>query len=243
VRLGRQAQVGHSVCAQVIYALRGAHVDGSVIATQDGGMAMTVGDATEVTGNVVTGGGWIRAFGDVVVQGEVNTSGGAPELSECAAAHCTAETRRTQFAALPADVILGPVRIAAAARQAIPATGGFGAGRIVIDAPDIWLRGGATLTLVGGAATQAVILRVSGRLVLGHGATVELAGGLTPEQVIFLVDGRVTILRNGRLSGTVFAAQDIGLGTNTTVDGALLSPADVRVWRAAVVTPHPFVGW
>jgi hypothetical protein len=236
-----------NICGDIIDVGQFSRVDGDAVALESDGRAMALHRMSTVAGDLITGGGSVRLLANVTVGGRVDSSGAAAELDECFAASYRASTRWTDFAgpAASSGLTLGSLHVASRASQRVPAEGTLGTGQIVIDATDIVLGAFATLTLVGGPTTEEVIVRVReprAVMVVGYSARIE-TDGLPPERVIFAVDGPVVLRAYATLSGTVLATQSIRLGRASTIGGAVLSRADIRLEPYATVDLHPFAGW
>jgi hypothetical protein len=196
-----------------------------------------------IVGDVVTGGGGIRGLNLVTVDGRVEIGGDAVHLSDCVAARQRAARRRAELAALSATpgFTLDAIELGRSASLRIPSTGQLGAGRIVIDAGALRLGADSTLTLVGATDTEAVIVHVRGRMLLGRGARL-VVDAMPAERVMFVVDGSVVLHAQTSVTGAVFGAGRVHMGSGSTVTGSLLGSA-LDLAPSAAVDLRSFAGW
>jgi hypothetical protein len=99
---------------------------------------------------------------------------------------------------LTAQSAQGPVIVGAHSSTTIQAP--LGQAVAVIDVGDLRMKPYSTLTLVGNAATQQMIIRVKGSkgMRISGRSTIALQG-VQPEQVVFLISHRVYLLDEKRL--------------------------------------------
>jgi cytoskeletal protein CcmA (bactofilin family) len=243
VFLGGSALITGDVCAESIAIGPSSVIDGDVVAWESSGPAIAFLDASQVRGDVVTGGGTVSRISGVTVGGRVDVSGSGAEIAACLAARRKVDAWREQVVALPpsAGLAVGAARVRGGAPRRIPPTGSLGAGRIVVEARKLHLAPSGELTLVGTASTEAVIVRVRGRMEIGRGARITLEG-LRPEQVVFVVDGSVILQPAVTVSGSVFATGRVMLGKASRVSGAILGNGIILAPDASVDL-HRFVEW
>ena len=241
--LARQALIRGDVCAENVRVGPLSQIEGNVVAWASGGWAIAFGRGSQIAGDVVTGGGPLLGSNQVTVGGRVDFGGQATALAECAAARYRATSRRADFVALAPTpgFALGEIQLARGASRRIPSTGQLPPGQSVIDVTNLGLGSSSTLTLAGTAATEAVIVRVRGRMRL-EGAARIAVDGFPAERLIFVIDGSVMLASQANVAGSVFAAGHVDMGSASTVTGALLGAA-IDVAPSATVDLHPFVGW
>jgi DNA-binding beta-propeller fold protein YncE len=241
--LAGQSLIRGDICAKNIRLGAFNHIEGDTVARASGGRAIEFLGGSQIAGNVVTGGGTLVGINQVTVGGRVDLGGRATELTECFAARHRAASRRADFVALPPTpgFALGAIQLGPGARGRIPSAGELGTGQSVIDATDLHLDSSSTLTLVGTAATDAVIVHIRGRMVLGPAARIAV-DGLPPERLIFVIDGSVILQPQASVAGTVFAAGRVHMGSASTITGALVG-ATINLAPSATVDLHPFAGW
>ncbi|HVN84678.1 MAG TPA: hypothetical protein VMW17_07525 [Candidatus Binatia bacterium] len=243
VTLGGHAVVRGDVCAESMRIGSFSEIEGNVVAWASDGRAVVLRSGTVIAGDVVTGGGGVARIDQVTVGGQVDQSGVAVELSECIAARNRASSRRAELAARPstAGFALGGIDLRRDERRRIPSNGTLGAGQLVVDVDELRLASSSALTLVGTSATDFVVVRVHGKMMLGMAARVATEG-LPPERVLFLIDGPVMIYRDARVSGTLLAAGHVQINANAGIAGALFG-SDIDVAASATIDLHSFIGW
>ncbi|MFI5398469.1 MAG: hypothetical protein ACHQ9S_23300 [Candidatus Binatia bacterium] len=241
--LAGQVLIRGDVCAGNIRVGPFSQIQGDAVAWASDGHAIEFFGGSQIAGNVVTGGGTLLGINRVTVGGRVDLGGGATELAECFAARYRAARRRADFVALPPTpgFALGAIQLGPGASQRIPAEGELGTGQTVIDATGLLLDSSSTLTLVGTAATEAVIVHIRGGMRLGRAARIAV-DGLPPERVIFVIDRSVILQPQANVAGSVFAAGRVHVESACTISGALLGAA-IRLAPFATVDLHPFAGW
>jgi len=243
--LGRRSLVGGHVCTDVTKMGGRARVLGDLVGLMTSGNALVFGKLTQVAGTVVTAGGAIVNPQNALI-GEfrgADSSGGAPELSDCALARSKTQSARTQLAQLPADpqTTFGAVKVKLRKSLRVPASGTFGAGTAVVDFDDLKIGSSGTLELVGGPTTEDVVIRVKNRLRLGRRAKV-LLNGLNPNQVVFLVDGQTNVGGSAYLPATLIGGDRIAVRRRAAVEGGLFGKT-VIVAGSARVQRAGWVGW
>jgi len=243
VTLSRDAATRGSVCAEDVQVGSSVQIDGDVVAWTTDGRAISFSRLSQVTGDVVTGGGALAGIGQATVGGRIDQGGTAPELAECFAARYRADRRRAELSALPPTpgFALGAVDVGRGSSRRIPAQGALGSGQVVVEAAGLRLGPESTLTLVGTASTDAVVVHIRGGVVLGWAARID-TDGLPAERVIFVVDGSVILYREAHVAGSVFASRRVRMGSASTITGALLA-STIDLAPYATVDLHPFVGW
>jgi len=241
--LARQALIQGDVCAGNIRVGALSQIQGNAVAWASDGWAIAFGPGSQITGDVVTGGGQSLGSTQANIAGRVDLGGHATALAECSAARYRAASRRADFVALPPTpgLALGEIALEDGSSQRIPSAGELGVGQSVIDITNLNLGLSSTLTLVGTAATETVIVHVRGRMMLNRGARIAV-DGLPAERLIFVIDGWVMLGSHASVAGSVFAAGHVDMRSASTVTGALLGAA-IDLAPSATVDVHPFVGW
>jgi hypothetical protein len=143
--------------------------------------------------------------------------------------------------ALPANQTFGPVTVASDTTVNVS---GFGAVP-VIDYQSLVVKPNKTLTIQGGASTQAVVVRVAGGVRVRRGAKIVGTGmsGAPGSQILILVGGHASLGRTSRVEGTVYALGKVRAGWASAVVGALVSKTGIEVGSSAVVNHVPWVLW
>jgi DNA-binding beta-propeller fold protein YncE len=241
--LAGQVLIRGDICTENIRVGPFSRIDGDTVAWASGGWAIAFGPGSQTAGDVVTGGGTLLGINQVTVGGRVDLGGEATEIAECFAARYRAASRRAGFVAFPPTpgLALGTIELGPGASRRIPSEGELGTGQSVIDATSLRLDSLSTLTLVGTAATEAVIVHIRGRMLLGLGARIAV-DGLPAERLIFVTDGSVFLHSQASVSGSVFAAGRVHVGRASTITGALLGTA-IELAPSATVDLRPFAGW
>jgi hypothetical protein len=212
---------------------------GDLVAPAATGTAISLRRGDRVTGDVITGGGLVSGRDQPGVQiGGVDTSGGAPQLADCAAAACRVGQRYEEMhgLAVTPGFQLPPIIVPRGATQDI----NLPPGEVVIDTPYIRLRSYAQLRLVGDASTRAIVR--TGQLSVGVSAHIQ-AQGIPPEQIVFVVTGPAKLGKYASVSGSILATRTISVGRSGVVDGGIFAGAGIRVYAYAHLNPYPFVGW
>ncbi|MBI5505242.1 MAG: hypothetical protein HY899_10605 [Deltaproteobacteria bacterium] len=243
VAIAARAQVGGDVCAENVSIGRSVEVAGDAVAWSPVDRALTLRPGAWIDGNVVSGGGAIAGIELATVGGSIDSSGVAAEFDDCLAARYGATQRRAEFltlAAVPA-ITIGRLRLGVSQESAVPAAGDLGSGSIVIDAESIDLASMSRLTIAGAASTEQVVVHVRGRLTLGLGASI-VVEGFSAERLIFVVDGAVNLRLQTSLDGSLLAAGTLRLGSDASVNGAVLGRT-IKLAPSARVALQPFVGW
>jgi choice-of-anchor A domain-containing protein len=238
-RLTRDAHANGAVCGTHVRALYGADMAGDVIGRGAVGAAVVLFPSSHVHGDVATGGGSLVRRRRAIVDGTVDTSGGAPEVDDCTTASQRAHTRRAQLEALGATQTLPAINLSSSASQSIT----MAAKDNVVDVGSIVLRRGARLQLRGVPGTTTVVMRVHGPVRLGNGSRIELLDGLTPGQVLFVVAGDVSVGSRAQLSGSVFATGRTYVKPNGVVNGQIVGGNTVALRVDAQLNLSPWVGW
>jgi cysteine-rich repeat protein len=244
-RFGRGAQVvDGQVCVDRLALQReakigtgiGAVSDAIALRTSKG--AMRFAKLTSVAEDLISGGGKIRGQTKVSFGGRVDESGTAAEVADCRDAAADAAAKHAEFTN---PGVLGTYlgSINGEGQLMLDASA---AGCNIIDLDDIRLRKNAVLTIVGGPATQSVIIRVKFKVHLRRGAKIALQG-LTPEQVLYVVEGPFTTRRDVEVRGSVLGNHPVWLGRGAKAEGQLLSSRKVVLRRFSTLTLKPFVDW
>jgi len=243
VFLAEQVRARGTVCAENIRVGSSDQIAADAVGWATDEQAVTLGRGSQVAGSVVSGGGALKGLEQATVGGRVDRTGSAPELADCVAAGYRANQQRVAFGALAptAGFALGTLRVDRGMTQRLPSARPFGAGQIVIDATTLQLGPSSTLTLVGTPATDAVVVHIRGRLLVGQSARIT-TDGVPPERVILVVDGPVSLQPGASVSATVFAADQVDLGRGSSIVGALLG-GSIYVGPDSVVDLHPFAAW
>ena len=241
--LGGRAVIRGNICAENMLVGPLSLIEGDAVAWASDGWAAAFRPGSLIVGDVATGGGRVQGLDLVTTDGRVEIGGASAALEACVAARHRATSRRADFAALPSTpgFALGAIEVGRGASRRIPSLGDLGTGRTVIDAANLRLDASSTLTLVGTAATEAVIVHVRGPMLLGRAARI-VFDAVPAERVIFVVDGSVILHAEASVTGSVFAAGRVQMGSASTVAGALLGSA-IDLAPSAAVELHPFVGW
>jgi len=237
------AVVRGNVCTERMRVGSSDRIDGDAIAWAALGRAATLRRGSQVTGAVVTGGGTVIGLDQATVGGGIDLGGAAPQLDECFAARVRATSRRADLLALPPTpgFTLAPIQLGPGTTRRIPATGAMGTGQIIIEADRLRMGSSSVLTLVGSAATDAVIVHLRGSMTLGRAARITVEG-IAAERLILLIDGSVVLHPRASVVGSVFAAAHVHMGSASTISGALLG-ATIDLAPSAAVDLHPFTGW
>ncbi len=243
------------VCTDTVRVKKQTTITGDVVALQSTGIAAQFWPLATVNGYLVTGGGSVRPIATkypptivTPTPGLSPTPGRAELLQDCTDAGNKAAERRASLEALAANYIpdSDPLRVKSGTTTIGPLPGGVG----VFDTTGIQVGYHATLVLKGDPGTEAVVVRVNGKLRLSPYAKITL-DGLTPEQVIFVVEGDVTLGAFTRVQGTVFAKDNLSLGKLGVVDGAVLARKRITTGSLRSTDPstpwtiklYPFVDW
>ncbi len=243
--LGQRSLVLGHVCTDIVRANGRARVLGDLVGLMTSGNAIVFGKRTQVTGAVVTGGGFVAGL-DKALVGEfkgADSQGETPEMVQCADA-------RQQTAALRGEVLsaasdpqnrFGAVVIKARKMLRLPVSGTFGAGSVVLDFDDLKISSSGKLILAAGPETEEIVLRVANRFRAARRAKIELEG-LQANQVVLLVQGPVTIGGSAIVRGTLIGSDRIVMRRRALLEGGLfgrtlLLSGSARVQRA------PWVGW
>ncbi|MCX7626257.1 MAG: ice-binding family protein, partial [Candidatus Sumerlaeaceae bacterium] len=167
-------------------------------------------------------------------------------LQQCLVAAERADQRRVALEALPAHVSFNNKIVES---QEILDVSAFGT-LPVVDIGSLVIRRNWSLQIKASPATQAVLVRVNGRLVIGQNGKILTAGflpgprGAAAERVLFLVDGKVNLGAFAEVEGTIIAAESIRTRRFSRVKGALISTSgDVRLGRYAWLEHFPWVFW
>lgn len=237
--IDRHVLLGGDVCAETVLVNPSTRIDGDLVAWASSGRAITFDGAAQIAGDVVTGGGSIAGIDRVSVAGVVDQSGTAAQLGECSAALYRAADRRAELAARPPTpgFELGSIALSRRTRRDILLADGF----TFIDLETIRLGPASTLALVGTDATEAIVVHVRGRMLIGQRARIETVR-VPAERVAFIVDGAVFLYRDASMSGSISAADRVRMATGSTVDGAIFG-GDVRLGPAVTINLMPFIGW
>lgn len=237
--IARRVLLGGDVCAETFLVNPSTRIDGDLVAWASSGRAIAFDGASQITGDVVSGGGSITGIDRVSVGGVVDPSGTAAQLGECSAALYRAAARRAELAARPPTpgFELGGIALSRRARRHIVLADGFTS----IDVETVRLGPASTLTLAGTDATGAVVVHVRGRMLIGQRARIEIVG-VAAERVAFIVDGPVFLYRGASVTGSISAADRVRMATGSTVNGSLFG-GDVRLGPAATIHLMPFIGW
>jgi hypothetical protein len=239
--MGYRATVNGNACSHFLDMRIDSKIDGSAAALRTSGEAARCRRSTEITGNLVTGGGSLNGSQFLTLgMPPPDTTGTNPLVDLCATTSAGAASDRAYFLALPVTPGLqfGEIK----SSTTISTLGAPPVGEVVVDVTGIRLRSGAKLTLEG-TSTQTVIVRVAADLKLLHDAAIEVTGGLTPEQVLWIVNGRMLARSSSRARGAFYAAGPIRIGSKAAVHGQLLSDTDVRLGQLATVNARRFLGW
>ncbi len=243
VSIGRRALMGGDVCGESLRLGSFAHIDGTAVGWASVGRAVALHRNSQVTGDVVTGGASVVLMPPANIGGQIDQSGTGAAVSDCAAARYRADSRRAEWTAqVPSPgYAQGRIAVRRGDTMRLPSSGTLGTGAILIDTAGVRLGPASTLTLVGDASTETVVVRVHGKLSLGSAARLE-AQGVPPERVMVMVDGPVFLHRGAALAGSLSASGHVRLGNASAVSGAVLGD-HVDVASDARVTLHPFIGW
>ncbi len=259
-----QSRVDGKVCASQLILGASSFNEGDVVAMKNSGrVAIRVGLAAEITGNIVSGGGGakgkptgvklpytadVAAFsgGTVIAKtdasGDYDLSGSHPLVAACGDARQSYSTVASALAAMPSDFNVGRIRLRAGESTTVvaPNPGGMN----VIDADEVRGAGDVVLTLDGGGnPATTILLRVAGRLQMRTNASIELTGGLTPDRLLIDVTGRKCDLGNhSQGAGTLFCpAARIKIGYDTVWTGAwFASQRLARIGERVALTYEPF---
>ena len=244
-KLGRDETIDGDVCANLVWVSQHDIITGDVVATAGTGLAMSgFFMGTQLSQDLVSGGGTIRRLGlDLATHftGRVEEWNGQPpipmELVYCQAAATHAESQHTAFMG-SSGMSVGDIHV----RVHGTGTLQVGDGVVTLDATRLTVIGFGTLTLAGSAATDQVIVRISGKLTMGHSAQIVLQN-LMPEQVLFMVNGRTVIGAHSTVPGTIFGNDKVLIGRDGLVDGQVLSSKPITIGQGEHVTGRPFKGW
>lgn len=232
------------MCTDIVRANRRARVLGDMVALMPSGTAIQFAKLTQVTGTVVTGGGFVAGLDNASI-GEfrgADSSGTTPEMVQCADARSQAQTVRTELMALaPSGISLGETSVRPRKTLRIPAAGTLGPGTVVIDIDDLKIGSSGTLVLVGAPETRDIVLRITNRLRMGRRARV-LLEGVQPNQLVHIVQGPVTIGGAAHLPGTLIGADRIVLRRKSRIKGALFGRT-LLLSGSARVERDPWPGW
>ena len=224
-------------------------VAGDAIASNNSGVAITVGNYTKMSGALITGGGTI-SLGSGATAGSQDTSGGNAELATYAGAGPDSNSYAANLASETVNQVLAPINIAASHSQTI--TTALAGGLYVFQTPSIKMGGSSTLT-IDGVSTDFVVINVVGDingpgvLNLAAGFKITLTGGLTADHVVFNVEsssatpaflGGTSSVFNGTL---VAAARAGTIGSGATINGQLIFGGAVAAGPNVTLTYVPVV--
>ncbi len=241
-RLERDGQAVGAACAESAKLLRSAQIAGDAVAQASAGSGLSLNQQATVGGACVTGGGPISLGASAQCAGGQGSPGAFGQvLSDCIGAADLADVRRGALMALPANQTFGPVTVGSNTTVNVS---GFGAVP-VIDYQSLVVKPNKTLTIQGGAGTQAVVVRVAGDLRVRRGAKIVGTGmsGAPGSRILILVGNEAFLRRSSRVEGTVYALGKVRAGWDSAVEGALLSKTRIEVGRSAVVNHVPWVLW
>ncbi len=241
-RLERGGKALGAACGESAKLLRSAQIAGHAVAQASAGLGLSLSQQATVGGTCVTGGGAISLAASAQCAGGQGAPGEFGQvLSDCIGAGDLADGRRGALMALPADQTFGAVTVASDTTLNVS---GFGVVP-VIDYQSLVVKPNKTLTIQGGAGTQAVVVRVAGGLRVRRGAKIVGAGmsGAPGSRILILVGSEAFLRRTSRVEGTVYAQGKVRAGWDTAVEGALVSKTGIEVGRSAVVKHAPWVLW
>jgi hypothetical protein len=239
--IGRNASVGAAVCADTVLAAVAAQIGGDVVATGNEGYAVALQRGVSISGDVVTGGGAVRANRGVAVAGRVDDRGDGAELAQCAAGVFRAEQRRAEILAAAGSTPLPLAAVGESAVVRFPAAGSLGPGTVLVDAAELRIGRRGMLRLVAGNETEMVVVRLAGKLSVAGDGQIAVEN-LAPERVLFVTGESASLGRGARLDGSIFSASRLRTGPGSAVAGQLIASA-VDLAPATTIEHHAFLGW
>lgn len=241
----RRALIGGHVCSDIVRLGGRARVLGDVVALTSSGNALYFGKLTQVMGTVVTLGGEVVGAQNASI-GEflgADTTGSTPPVMDCAEARAKTIQARQMLLGLPSSpgLSFGATKIKLRKTLRLPPTGELGGGTVVVDFEDLKIGSSGALELVGGPATEDVVIRVQNHVRLGRRAKLLLTG-LEPNQVVLLVNGRTNLGGSAYLPATLIGADRITVRRRAVVEGGLFGKT-LLVSGSARVRRAGWVGW
>ena len=199
----------------------------NVVADNDGGTVLQIGNYTAVLGECATDSGGTINLGKGASCASQSTDGSSANLANLEQAESDEET----FECAAWDQVytqsFSSINVAASKSFTVTDTVYGGLNVIYVDG-GITIGGSGTLIPSGGQDDQVVVLNNSG-LTLGYGARILLSGGLQPQNV-YITNNSLNVQNSAVLNGTI-ESENTGctLGSGVTVNGALICEGDSTI--------------